>query len=76
MGQHLSHVTCCVEDTVVPYEESPQSPTRCIICSQPNMDSIPIFTCPYCKKSLGHISCISYWILTHKHCPYCTFTLV
>jgi hypothetical protein len=78
MGIPFSKWLSCTEDDVVSYKESPQSPkpTQCIICSQYNTEQIPIFTCPYCKKTLGHVSCISYWVLTHKHCPYCTFTLV
>ena len=78
MGTVLSRLTFCNEEPVVSYEQSPQSPhpSRCMICSQPTATSPPIIVCPFCKKSLGHISCISYWIMNHKHCPYCTFTLV
>ncbi len=48
---------------------------QCIICNKASLGKA-LFICPICKTYLGHMDCVTFWIIRHKNCPYCDNTIL
>lgn len=47
----------------------------CIICNKSSLKK-SLFICPICKTDLGHMDCVTFWIIKHKKCPCCDNTIL
>lgn len=54
----------CVSETEVNISDN------CVICNKFLLGK-PIFVCPLCNTKIGHMDCVTIWIMIHKLCPYC-----
>ena len=42
----------------------------CIICNKCALGK-PTFVCPLCNTKVGHMNCVTFWVIIHKTCPHC-----
>lgn len=48
----------------------------CVVCNRFSPNDKPMFVCPICRTVIGHMDCVTFWVIIHKHCPYCSNTLI
>ena len=58
------------------YDTDSQDMTLCVVCNTFSFNDKPMFVCPVCSTTIGHLDCVTFWIIIHKHCPYCSSTLI
>jgi len=66
----------CIQNNIQEEHEINISDTSlCIICNTFSSNDKPMFVCPSCNTVIGHMDCVTFWIIIHKQCPYCSTTL-
>ena len=56
-------------------QDASKDASQCVICTEDLECGAPLFTCPMCKVSSCHMSCIELWFRNKTTCPCCNTML-